>query len=239
MLIAPSWRTLPSNGDIIKENQQHWQKIISINYYRMAHTSCISNFQNGSGFSLYGNTRLSYDKCSKTSSENQSQGPGDYSVSNHYACSCRAPQTSQIAYNQPVVNFRDGYGVSGMKGCTIDQDSLMRNGQLLTNLRCKNQLFSRPYLTVPYMGRGTGDPCYEGNILAGEDTSQARACNTLSEVTINNSFYPLVPCLQENIQNPIHLIPEVAQHGWIRGGIPSRQWVKNVDYQVKCGHYYS
>ena len=33
---------------------------------------------------------------------------------------------------------------------------------------------------------------------------------------------PLVPSLQRNIQNPVHLIESDAADGWIRGGLPTR-----------------
>jgi hypothetical protein len=39
----------------------------------------------------------------------------------------------------------------------------------------------------------------------------------------------MVPSLQQNIQNPHNLIPEVAAAGWIRGGIPSRQYVRDIN----------
>jgi hypothetical protein len=34
--------------------------------------------------------------------------------------------------------------------------------------------------------------------------------------------------VEKNIQNPVHLIPEVAAAGWVHGGIPSRQYVRDV-----------
>ena len=57
--------------------------------------------------------------------------------------------------------------------------------------KCNNQLFERPYLTVPYMGRGSGNSEIETKLLPGEDTNQKRQCNTLSGITIDNYFTPL------------------------------------------------
>ena len=88
------------------------------------------------------------------------------------------------------------------------------------------------------MGRGVGDSCIEDSLLEGEDTSQPRTCNTLSEITINNFFQPLVPSVKDS-QNPEHLVPEVVDQNWIRGGAPSRQIVRNIDYRYKCGKFYT
>ena len=37
----------------------------------------------------------------------------------------------------------------------VDADSAARNNRNLTNLRQINQLFERPYTTIPYMGAGS------------------------------------------------------------------------------------
>ena len=46
----------------------------------------------------------------------------------------------------------------------------------------------------------------------------------------------LISGIQEHAQmisarpeNPVHLIQEVASKGWIHGGIPSRQWVRDMN----------
>jgi hypothetical protein len=39
----------------------------------------------------------------------------------------------------------------------------------------------------------------------------------------------LIPSVKENIQNPKNLVPEVAANGWIRGGIPSRSYIRDVN----------
>ena len=181
------------------------------------------------------NSRLGFDSCYQSTDENQSQFPGSYQLSNFHSCDCGAPEITKLASSQPDIYFKDGYGSSGFEGCKIDNDSLMKNGTILTNMRCKNQLFTRPYLTVPFMGRGVGDSCVEGNLIAGEDTSSAKPCNTLAEVN-NEQFHfsPLVSCLKDEVQNPQHIIPEIAKEGWIRGGMPSRQLVKNMDQDYYC-----
>lgn len=202
----------------------------------MISNNCVKDYKNCGSFNLYTQSRLSNDKCELSTSTMQSELPGKYMTSNYHSCDCAAPNVSKIAYSQPDINYRDGYGNSSLNGCNIDKDSYMRNGSIITNKGNQpQQLFERPYLSIPYMGRGIGNSCTESELLTGEQTGSKRQCNTLSEITINNYFTPLVPCLENNIQNPQHLIPEVAKRGWVRGGVPSRQIIKNIDYGEKCG----
>ena len=201
--------------------------------------NCLKKFDEPGSFNLYNQSRLNNDNCEINISTVQSEYPGKYMTSNYHSCDCTAPKVSDIAYSQPNINYRDGYGHSSMNGCNIDKDSIMRNGSIITHQgNSPQQLFTRPYLTIPYMGRGVGNSCTESELLTGDQTGSKRQCNTLAEVTINNNFIPLVPCIEKNVQNPQHLIPEVAQSGWIRGGVPSRQIIKNIDYGRKCGQKY-
>jgi hypothetical protein len=39
----------------------------------------------------------------------------------------------------------------------------------------------------------------------------------------------MVKSLSDNIQNPKNLIPEVAAPGWVRGGIPSRAYMRDIN----------
>ena len=78
----------------------------------------------------------------------------------------------------------------------------------------------------------------ETQLLPGEDTSQRRPCNSLAGVSIDNQFMPLVKNLKDNVQEPHNIIQEVADDKWIRGGIPSRQFVKDIDYIERCQDKY-
>jgi hypothetical protein len=188
-------------------------------------------------FNLYNETRLTDDPCEVGTDEKQSIGPGNYMVSNHFSCTCHIPEIKKVALGQPNIFFKDGYGNVGRDGCKVDEDSKTKHGQLLTSYRHRQQLFTRTFNTVPYMGRGLGNPCIEGNLLAGEDTSARRPCNTLSEVHHSNQFNPLHRWISEGIQDPIHIMEEANDKSWIRGGIPSRQTVKNINYKDNCLNY--
>ena len=46
----------------------------------------------------------------------------------------------------------------------------------------------------------------------------------------SNIFTPMTSNLAATIQDPIHIIQENVNRTWVRGGIPSRQTVKDFDY---------
>lgn len=96
-------------------------------------------------------------------------------------------------------------------------------------LRCPLHVQSRPFATVPYMGNGRGNPDVESSLLYSEWARIERPCGTVTETFFDGQFTPLVPHLAAHIQNPANLIPEQAQIGWIRGGIPSRQFVRSLN----------
>lgn len=180
-------------------------------------------------------TSLKDDKCTIMDNSEQSIAPGNYMLSNFNICDCKIDDVIDIATENPNLVFRDGYGVSD---CVIDESNKIRVGKVRKYPKCTQQLFERPYLTVPYMGRGSGNSNIETKLLPGEDTSQKRPCNSLAGVSIDNQFIPLVKNLKDNVQDPQNIIQEVADDKWIRGGIPSRQFVKDIDYIERCQDKY-
>jgi hypothetical protein len=179
-------------------------------------------------------TILGEDNCYRNFKDFQNQSNSEYMLKSYKDCDCASKNIANVALDEPTILYKDGYGWTSTNGCNIDDDSRLRNSDKLTNMRYIQQLYTRPYQGVPFMGRGMVDGGFENLIRTGEDTSQKKPCNTLSGVYID-TFVPLVPCLRENIQNPVHLVEEVAREDWVRGGIPSRDLVRNTKYLQKCG----
>jgi hypothetical protein len=198
--------------------------------------NCIK-FNKSTKFNIQQLTRLRDDKCYENVRNKFSTGPGNYTTSNYNDCNCEIKDTKELSLQQPATFYRDGYGWASNNGCNIDNDSKIRNSDSLTNKKEINQLFTRPYSTVPYMGRGVGDVCTESKLRSSEDTVQNRPCNNLAGVYIDR-FIPQIPCIRTNVQRPKNIIPEDSDINWIRGGQPSRQIIRNKDYLTKCGFKY-
>lgn len=176
--------------------------------------------------SAIGNTTdsLKNDKCTKLVSEKQSQDPGSYMLTNYYDFCDVDKKEAQLMLEEPGNFIWNGYSPFG---CNIDSDSYLRHNSVQTNPRLLHQLFSRPYLTVPYMARGTGEPDLESFLRTGYQTSERPSCNTLAEISIQpeRMVYPMYCCNQE----VEHIVPE-----WVRGGVDTRNDIRRVQYKRRC-----
>jgi hypothetical protein len=186
-------------------------------------------------FKLFGQNNLMYDKGTTLIDNEQSLGNGRYELDNMYGCNCELPEARDLQLSQPAINFNAGYGSIGERGCLVDKNSVLRN-DLLTNKNYINQLPQK--YNAGYFGKGKYDPNVESVIQGGNLTSFGdRACNVLSGVSIPNFYTPMIPRLSKEVQNPIHIIPEDNSKGWVRGGIPSRDVYKLMDYNKRCDKF--
>tara|TARA_B100000787_G_scaffold168445_1_gene157212 strand:- start:407 stop:1036 length:630 start_codon:yes stop_codon:yes gene_type:complete len=139
------------------------------------------------------------------------------------------PNNLNTGTNQPYLNFDDGHGINAD---LIDEEK--REGKLNNFRGDANQLFPRAYLTIPYTGRGKYHVDIDSEIRSANMAGDDRACNSLSGVTIDHQFTPLVPSLKETIQNTKHLIPEDSVADWFRGGVDTTQIRKDIDFFERC-----
>jgi hypothetical protein len=168
-------------------------------------------------------TRTHDDMCGIQSYYAQSVGPGRYFTTNLTP----APSSvNPVAIENQMVYVRDGYGLNNSQ---IDADSAIRNHPVFKNNRCNIRPQTRPFLSVPYMGGGRGNPDVESALLHSQQVRVGKECGTVTEVAFDGVFTPMVPSLERNIQNPSNLIPEVAADGWIRGGLPSRLYNRDLN----------
>lgn len=198
--------------------------------------NCV-NFDGSKRFNVNYKAMSNDDKCFIDVDTRQSIGPGNYGVTNYFDCECMMPQTVRNATDNVCVPFKNGYGTE--QACVVDDGSKLRWGLTRKFPRCPQRegLLERPYLTVPYMGRGYLRPDEESELKFAEDTKIKRSCNTLSGITIPNYFTPLIDHLSYNIQNEQHIVQEVYP-GWRRGGSDTRLVVRDYDYAVRCNKAY-
>ena len=183
---------------------------------------------------LYKQAGIKHDPASARLDVHQSLGVGAYHLDNMYGCECGLKTAREIQVSQPAINFNAGSGWMGEKGCLIDNDSNLRFEDM-TQLRYINQL---PNLqNAGFFGRGDYNVDDETLIQSSNITRVDRPCNVLSGVTIDNlqpALFPMNDRLKSEVQNKIHIIPEDSMSSWVRGGLPSRQIARNVDYINRC-----
>lgn len=174
-------------------------------------------------------TRIGDDECGINARDIQNVSQGTYSTTNYFLGMCDMKAPIDFATKQPNVFFKSGYGPCGPGGCNITDDSRLKIGSLQTHPKCKISLQQRPFITVPYLGRGPPRPILESRLQQGSSINDLKSCKTIMERDFHNET-PLIPSVQATIQNPTNLVEGAAAEGWIRGGLPSRELTRDQDY---------
>lgn len=128
-----------------------------------------------------------------------------------------------FATSQPSIMTNSIGGGVGISGSAIEQDSELLIKTTQQRSLEKLQLIQRPFITVPYLGRGSCDPAIESQLQQGETIRDNKSISTISENTyIDYETFPMNENLKSRINNPAFSVEEAALDGWVRGGIDTR-----------------
>jgi hypothetical protein len=163
------------------------------------------------------------DACGIESYYSQSVSPGRYAVTNLVP---DANHVIPLSMSAITSSTREGYGANNAR---IDDESVLKNQSEFKNNRCLIRNQARPFLSIPFMGTGRGNSDVESMLLHSEQVRQGRECGDVTEKAFDGAFEPLIKPVRDNIQRADHLVTEDAAKGWIRGGIPSRQYIRDVN----------
>ena len=166
----------------------------------------------------------------------QAFGPGNYHLDNMYGCDCGLEKAREVQLRQPNVNLNGGQGWMGENGCLIDGDSKLRIGEdgseKLTNKRYIHQYPN--LLNQGFFGKGNYDVDNESMLRDADMTTEQRPCNPLSgSTTLPYSITPMIAKLEEEVQDTKNIIPEDSMDVWVRGGLPTRQIIRNLDHMKR------
>jgi hypothetical protein len=176
-------------------------------------------------------TRIGVDNCAQSEQDIQNQNMGSYLTKNYFEQFCGMNTPISFATQQPNVFYKCGpHSSVGIGGCKVDTDSNLKIGRLQVQPKCSISLQKRPFLTVPYLGRGPSKPVVESKLMQGSYSGDKKSCKNLTEKSFNYDRVDLIPSIKATIQNPNNLIEGVAAEGWIRGGLPSRELSRDSDY---------
>ena len=166
-------------------------------------------------------SRIGNDSCDVSQRDIQNNSSSNYLLTN-FKPNCPMNSALTFAASQPTMNFTGSHQVS-TDGSNIDTNSQLFLSDL-TRSKCKLSLIERPYMTVPYLGRGNCDTDIECKLQCGELIDDKKTLCQLSEVSYENLHrVPLIPSVKSTISNPENLVEDVASDGWMRGGMPSRE----------------
>lgn len=180
-------------------------------------------------------SRIEDDPCHITQRNLQNVQYGTYTTTNYFAQECGMKQPIAFATSQPNVFASGGY--MGAGGCNVDQDTRLRYGSVQTNPKSRVNNFHRPFATVPFLGRGSVRPVTEAQLQQGDFVQNKKSCDTTTEMShIQYRHTPMVNSLRKSIQNPSNLVEGAAAEGWIRGGVPTRELIRDQDYMDAKKH---
>jgi hypothetical protein len=128
-----------------------------------------------------------------------------------------------FATQQPRLMFSSTVHGGGLNGSVVDYDSsLLIDVENVRPLE-KLQLYPRPFLTVPYLGRGSCDPSLESQLQQGEIVGDKKSVSTMSEVSFSDyNTFASDSNMVSRVSNPSNTIQELAMNGWVRGGTSTR-----------------
>jgi hypothetical protein len=176
-------------------------------------------------------TRIGGDSCDASQRSIQDTNASNYMLTN-FQPNCPLNNVIDFATSQPAINFT-GSHKGGIGGCNIDESSVLTITGLTRN-KDKISLLERPYLTVPYLGRGKSNAMMESQIQQSEIANNRKSVNPSSEVShLTYRQTPLISSIKSTITNPANLIESDAANGWIRGGIPVRQMTRDMEHVNK------
>jgi len=190
-----------------------------------------------SGYTFNNMSRIGLDECSTSQEDIQNVISCNYMTQNYFASDSSMTKPIELATSQIGVNYKGTQNVA-IGGCNINDSSKLQIGTIQTHPKCRIDLFHRPFATVPYLGRGSVNPVMESQIQQGEQLVNKKSINNLSEKSyIKYHQTPLLPAVQQKINNPANQIESVASDGWVRGGVPSRELTRDTDYFNKHSTY--
>ena len=182
-------------------------------------------------------SRLINDQCGYTLKNKESMEACNYTLTNFHTKNCNMTNIIDFATAQPSIFYKGGHQ-TGMNGCNIKENSELLIGGVQTHPKCRISLQSRPYLTVPYLGKGPGNCDVETKILHANQDNHKKSVQCSSEKSyIPYLHYPLLEPIKQKITNPKHLVEEDASSGWIRGGVSTRDLTRQKNFAEQHNKY--
>ena len=167
-------------------------------------------------------SRIGYDGIDSSTKNIENSRYSTYNTVSFFGDKITDSQIDFIT-KQPTMNVHGSIYGSGIGGSLIDEDSRIVIHTTQERALEKLQLFSRPFITIPYLGRGSVDPSLESQLQQGEPIHDKKSVSTIMDKSfINYTQYPIDDKMQNRIKDTKHTVEESALNGWVRGGMATR-----------------
>lgn len=173
--------------------------------------------------------RIGFDYTDNTQKNMYNTRMANYTLSNFFNDAVSDSHV-KFATMQPSVTFNSVNGGSGVGGRVVDYESLLHLSVEQERPLDKVLLMQRPFATVPYLGRGPGNPDLESQLQQGEIVNHQKSVSTIMEKSfMDYTMYPTDDMMSERVANPSYTIEEAALNGWVRGGADTRAMAYGYD----------
>ena len=189
-------------------------------------------------YTFNGTSRIRNDNTDKSQQTIINTRFNNYMLSTYFSEN-RSDDHVKFATNQPSMMFTgiNGGASAGITAFTVDVDSTLNVKKENARALEKLSLQQRPFLTVPYLGRGSCDTVLESQLKQGDIIANKKSVSTITEQSFSsNHMYPLIDSIKDTITNPKYLVQEAALDGWIRGGSATREQAKQKHLPNDSGY---
>jgi len=174
--------------------------------------------------------RIDADSTDKSQHNLQNVRFANYQLSSYFS-ETLSNSHIQFATSQLGMMVDGSIGAAGFSPSIVDTDSALIINKEQERSLDKLVLAQRPFLTVPYLGRGSCDPSLESQLQQGENVSDKKSVSTI----MNKSFmgytlYPTDDNMINHVNNPAYTVEEAALGGWVRGGSSTRDIYTDANF---------
>ncbi len=164
---------------------------------------------------LFSNDRIGLDTSVQSQRDILNSKYQDYYTANYFTDPSIGSHLD-FAAAFPTLTTAGAY----LGGSSVDDNSkLFFTGVEQTRSLEKLQTQTRPFITIPYLGRGSCNPQLESQLLQGERSNEKKSVGTI----MSKSFmdYRVNPADDQAL--PENRIEDLAMNGWVRGGDMTRK----------------
>ena len=176
-----------------------------------------------SPYSFNNTSRIGSDNSDQTQNNLHNTRFANHNLANFFSENTSS-QHVNFAVQQPTMMFSSTSHGNGLNGNVIDSESnlLLKSEQTLPFE--KLQLFQRPFVTVPYLGRGSCDPALEAQLQHGEVVAGKKSVSTIMDKSFSQYLlYPTDDKMEQRVNDASYTVEEAALDGWVRGGKSTRE----------------
>lgn len=183
-----------------------------------------------SDYTFYNMGRIGADAVDNTQRNIYNTRMTGYTLSNYFSDSSSDAHV-KFATEQPNLMYSGSNGGTSVNSALIDVDSLLLVKKQQDRSLEKLSLEQRPFLTVPYLGRGSCNTLLETQMMQGENTHGLKSSSTIMDKSfIDYALYPTDAYMEKVVKDTKYTVEESALSGWVRGGVASREMMNDQDF---------